>query len=78
VLGWLDSFWMAEATVALVCCSSSLTLAVLSFSGVGDLLCLDSSSNSPELSLPSFSNSPGIEGFVSLASEVLGLWKCTF
>jgi len=50
---------------------------------VEDLLCVDSLSDSSvlsdssDLSLFSFLNSPGIEGLVSSASEVLGLWKCT-
>jgi len=53
-------------------------------SSVEDLLCVDSLSDlcslsdSSDLLLSSFSNSPGIEGFVSSTSEVLGLWKCTF
>jgi len=59
-------------------CSKLLTLSVSSSSGVEDLLYVDSLSDLSDLSLSSFSNSPGIEGFVSSASEVLGLWKCTF
>ena len=77
MLGQLASFWMVKVTVALVCYSSLSTLAVSLSSGVGDLLCSNLLSDSPEL-LSSSLNSPGMEGFVSSASEVLGLWKCTF
>ena len=81
VLGCLTSFWMVEVTVALVCCSNLLTLAVSLSSGVWALLdslsLSDSSLSDPSLLDSSFSNSPGMEGLVSLASEVLGLWKCT-
>ena len=74
------SFWIVKVTVALVCCSSLSTLAVSSSSGVwalSDSLSLSDSSD-PSLLDSSFLNSPGMEGLVSLASEVLGLWKCTF
>ena len=74
VLGRLVSFWM----VVSASCSKLLMLSVFSSSGVEALLCVDSLSDSSDLSLSSFSNSPGIEGFVSSASEVLGLWKYTF
>ena len=81
VLGRLASFWIVEVTVASVCHSSLSTLAVLSSSGVwalSDSLSLfNSLSSDPSLSDSSFLNSPGIEALVSLASEVLGLWKCT-
>ena len=81
VLGQLASFWIVEVTVASVCCSNLLTLAVLSSSGVwalSDSLSLsDSLLSDPSLLDSSFLNSPGIGGLVSLASEVLGLWKCT-
>ena len=65
-------------------CSKLLMLSISSSSGVEALLCVDSSSDSSDLSdsldlsLLSFLNSLGIEGFVSSASEVLGLWKYTF
>ena len=82
VLGRLASFWMVEVTVASVWRSNSSTLAVSSSSGVwalSDPLSLsDSLLSDPSLGDSSFSNSPGMEGLVSLASEVLGLWKCTF
>ena len=78
VLGRLASFWIVEVTVASVCCSNSSTLAVSSSSGVWALLdplsLFDSSLSDPVLlEDPSFSNSPGMEGLVSSASEVLGL-----
>jgi len=82
VLGRLVSFWRVATILVSVSCSKLLTLSVSS--SVEDLLCVDSLSDSSELSdsaelsLSSFSNSPGIEGLVSSASEVLGLWKCTF
>jgi len=80
VLGRLVSFWM----VVSASCSKLLMLSVFSSSGVEALLCVDSLSDSSDLSdlsdlsLSSFLNSLGIEGFVSSASEVLGLWKYTF
>ena len=77
VLGRLASFWIVEVTIASVCCSNLLTLAVSSSSGVwvlSDSLLL----SDPSLSDSSFLNSLGMEGLVSSASEVLGLWKCTF
>jgi len=74
--------------VAMILVSASysklLILSVPSSSGVEALLGVDSSfdpselSDSLDLSLSSFSNSPGIEGLVSSALEVLGLWKYTF
>jgi len=82
VLGRLVSFWRVATILVSASCSKLLTLSVSS--SVEDLLCVDSLSDSPVLSdfsdllLSSFSNSPGIEGLVSSASEVLGLWKCTF
>jgi len=82
VLGRLTSFWMVATILVSASCSKLLMLSV-SLS-VEDLLCVDSLSDSSalsdssDLSLSSFSNSPGIEGLVSSASEVLGLWKCTF
>ena len=73
---------MVEVTVASVCRSSSLTLAVSSSSGVwalsDSLSLLDPSLWDSSLWDSSISNSLGIEGLVSLASEVLRLWKCTF
>jgi len=63
-------------------CSKLLMLSV--FLSVEDLLCVDSSSDwsvlldSSDWLLSSFSNSLGIEGLVSSASEALELWKCTF
>jgi len=82
VLGRLVSFWRVAMILVLASCNKLLTLSVSS--SVEDLLCVDSSldlsvlSDSSELSLSSFLNSPGIEGLVSSALEVLGLWKCTF
>jgi len=81
VLGQLVSFWRVAMILVSASCSRLLTLSVSS--SVEDLLCVDSSldsalSDSSDLSLSSFSNSPGIEGLASSASEVLGLWKCTF
>ena len=71
------------ATILVSASCSKLLMLSVSLS-VEDLLCIDSSSDSCSLSdsldllLSSFLNSPGIEGLVSSASEVLGLWKCTF
>jgi len=79
VLGRLVSFWMVATILVSAFCSKLLTLSVSSL--VEDLLCVDSLSalsDSSDLSLSSFSNSLGIEGLASSASEVLGLWKCTF
>jgi len=82
VLGRLVSFWMVAMILVSASCNKLLTLSVSS--SVEDLLCVDSLSDSSvlsdplDLSLSSFSNSLGIEGLVSSASEVLGLWKCTF
>ena len=77
VFGRLASFWMVEVTVASVWRSNSSTLAVSSSSGVWSLLdplsLLDPSLSDPSLEDSSFSNSPGMEGLVSSASEVLGL-----
>jgi len=73
---------MVATSLVSVSCNKLLTLRVSLL--VEDSLCVDSLSDSSalsdpsELSLSSFSNSPGIEGFASSASEVLGLWKCTF
>ena len=73
---------MVATSLVSASCSKLPTLSV-SLS-VEDLLYIDSSSDSSALSdssdllLSSFSNSLGIEGLVSSASEVLGLWKCTF
>ena len=68
--------------MASVCHSSSSTLAVSLSSGVWSLFnslsLSDPSLSDSSLSDSSFLNSPGTEGLVSLASEVLGLWKCTF
>ena len=82
VLGQLASFWRVATILVSASCSKLLMLSVSS--SVEDLLCVDSLSDlcslsdSSDLLLSSFSNSPGIEGFVSSTSEVLGLWKCTF
>jgi len=82
VLGQLVSFWRVATILVSASCSKLLTLSVSS--SVEDLLCVDSLSDwsvlsdPSALSLSSFSNSLGIEGLVSSASEVLGLWKCTF
>jgi len=82
VLGRLVSFWRVATILVSASCSKLLTLSVSSL--VEDLLCVDSSSDllalsvPSDLSLSSSLNSPGIEGLVSSASEVLGLWKCTF
>jgi len=76
VLGRLVSFWMVAMILVSASCSKLLTLSVSS--SVEDLLCVDSLSDSSELLLSSFLNSPGIKGLFSSASEVLGLWKCTF
>jgi len=82
VLGQLVSFWMVATSLVSVSCNKLLMLSV-SLS-VEDLLCIDSLSDlsalsdSSDLLLSSSLNSPGIEGLVSSASEVLGLWKCTF
>jgi len=69
------------ATILVSASCNKLLMLSVSLS-VEDLLCvdslLDSCSDSLDLSLSSSSNSPGIEGLVSSASEVLGLWKCTF
>jgi len=81
VLGRLVSFWMVATILVLASCNKLLTLSVSLL--VEDLLCVDSLSDlsvlsdSSDLSLSSFSNSPRIEGLVSSASEVQGLWKCT-
>jgi len=80
VLGRLVSFWRVATILVSASCSKLLTLSVSS--SVEDLLCVDSSSDCSELSDSSdlllSLNSPGIEGLVSSASEVVGLWKCTF
>ena len=79
VLGRLVSFWRVAMILVSASCSKLLTLSVSLL--VEDLLCVDSLSDSSVLSVSSdlsLSNSPGIEGLVSSASEVLGLWKCTF
>jgi len=82
VLGRLASFWMVAMILVSASCNKLLTLSVSLL--VEDLLCVDSLldlcslSDSSDLSLSSFLNSPGIEGLVPSASEVLGLWKCTF
>ena len=75
VLGRLVSFWMVATILVSASCSKLLTLSVSSssLSGEGGVLWLDLYSVVSELS---FSNSPGI--VISSASEVLGLWKCTF
>jgi len=81
VLGRLVSFWMVATILVSASCSKLLTLSVSS--SVDDLLWTDSLSETSlsdpsDLLLSSGLNSPGIEGFASSASEVLGLWKCTF
>ena len=73
------SFWMVATILVSASCSKLLTLSMSS--SVEDLLCVDSLSDLSVLSVSSdlsLSNSLGIEGLVSSASEVLGLWKCTF
>ena len=82
VLGQLVSFCIVKVTVASVCHSNWSTLAVSSSSGVwalsNSLSLLDSLLSDPLLSDSSFLSSPGMASLVSSASEVLGLWKCTF
>ena len=74
------SFWIVATIHVSASCNKLLTLRVSLL--VEDLLCVDSSSSpslsdSLDLSFSSVSNVPGID-FASSASEVLGLWKCTF
>jgi len=73
VLGRLVSFWRVAMILVSASCNRLLTLRVSSSSGEEGGLVLDLYSDVSGLS---FSNSPGI--VISSASEVLGLWKCTF
>ena len=78
VLGQLVSFWMVAMICVSASCNKLLTLSVSS--SVDDLLCVDSPSESGSavIKLSVFLISSGVRGWVSSASEVLGLWKCTF
>jgi len=74
------SFWRVATILVSASCNKLLTLSVSS--SVDDLLCVDSLSESwldpAVIKLSALLISSGIRGWVSSASEVLGLWKCTF
>ena len=73
-----------EGATILVSASCNRLLMLSVSLSVDDLLCVDSLLESESWSDPAviklsaFLISSGIQGWVSSASEVLGLWKCTF